>query len=578
MNARAARFALAALALLLLLAAPRAPAQSLRAWLDRDRIALGETTSLNVEVDGAGAATGEPDWSPLLGDFEVTGNTSSRSIVSDASGTRVRTLYTVALQPRREGLLEVPALAVGARRTSSLPLAVTAPSVQPARAGDAVFIESEADAQSPYVQQAVGYVVRLYLGVPLVSGQLDQPEPEGASLRQVGDDVRYRRDLQGRSYTVIERHYLLLPERGGTLAIPAARFAGRGVGGFFDDMFGDGQRPLEASGAPRVLSVRAIPAAAPQPWLPLRSLSLRWTQAPAEARAGAAATVTLEAVADGATAAQLPAMDLPPIAGAQVFPDPPRRQEAFVDGRPQATIVRNFAIVPVRPGNLRIEGPRLSWWDARAGAQRVATLPPLVLAVAPGAATARNGGPGGSSAPGSPAAEESAGSPDGGGWMHVPGVQGRVRPWAFATVAFALLWLITFMWGLHRHPKPAAATSADDARAPRDPDASGSAPRTTARAARAALQRALAEGALGDVADALRAAATPPAASLEAVRAQLADPAQQAAVDALERALWGGNGDRTAARATLRAAFAPGPRWIVPPASAGRAPLPPLYP
>lgn len=570
MNARAARtarVAFAAFALLLVVAtvaAPRAQAQSLRAWLDRDRVALGETATLNIEVDGRDAA--EPDYSPLLGDFEVTGNTSSRSLVSDASGTRMQTLYAVALQPRREGLLGIPALAVGGRRTAPLSLAVTAPAAVPARAGDAVFIESEADAQSPYVQQAVGYVVRLYLGVPLVSGQLDQPEPDGASLRQVGDDIRYQREMRGRDYTVIERHYLLLPERSGTLSIPGPRFTGRGAGSFFDDMFGDGRRPLRASGAPRMLSVRAIPAAASQPWLPLRSLSLRWTQAPAAARAGAATTLTLEAVADGATAAQLPTLELPPVAGAQVFPDPPRRDEAFVDGRPQATVTRSFAVVPASAGTLRVEAPQLAWWDARAGVQRVATLPPVVLQVAPGGATpdiAPGSGPGGSGA--TTAAPRSTQSGDGAGWMHVPGVQGRVRPWAFATVAFALLWLITFMWGLHRHPERSNAKS---------PATPGDAPR---RPAKDGLRRTLATGTLGEVADALRASARPPAASLDALRARLADPSQQAAVDALQRALWGG-GDGAAARVALRAAFAGGPRWTSQAPPRERGPLPPLYP
>jgi hypothetical protein len=573
MSARAARFAFLAL-LWLLAAAPAVHAQSLRAWLDRDRIALGETATLNIEIEGAAAA--EPDWSPLLGDFEVTGNTSSRSLVSDASGTRMRTRYSVDLQPRREGVLEIPALSVGARRTQPLSLAVTAPSATPARAGAAAFIESEADAQSPYVQQAVGYVVRLYIGVPLVSGTLDQPDPEGASLRQVGDDVRYQRDLQGRHYTVIERHYLLLPERSGTLSIPGARFTGRGVGGFFDDMFGNGQRTLAASGAAQALSVRAIPAAAAQPWLPLQALSLRWTQAPADARAGAAATVTLEAVADGATAAQLPALELPPVAGAQVFPDPPQRDEAFVDGRPQATIVRSFAIVPAKPGTLRIDAPRLSWWDARTGVQRVATLPPLSLAVATGAAP----GPGdeaGAAGTGTTAAPASSRVADaaGGGWMRVPGVQGRVRPWAFAAVAFALLWLITFMWGLHRHPHRQAAASGNGRV---DDRAKGAGvPAASARAAAAPLRRALAEGTLGDVADALRAAAYPPVGSLDEVRARLGDAAQQAAVEGLQRALWGG-GDGSVARAALRTAFASGPRWAARPDAPARSPLPPLYP
>ena len=66
MKPRAASFAVAVAALLLVLVAPGARAQALRAWLNRDHIALGETTTLNVEVDGAGADA--PDWSPLLGD------------------------------------------------------------------------------------------------------------------------------------------------------------------------------------------------------------------------------------------------------------------------------------------------------------------------------------------------------------------------------------------------------------------------------------------------------------------------------------------------------------------------------
>src|SRR5690606_40849357 len=49
-----------------------------RAWIDRDSVALGETLTLNVETDDSGA--GAPDWSPLDGDFIVSGNSSSRQV------------------------------------------------------------------------------------------------------------------------------------------------------------------------------------------------------------------------------------------------------------------------------------------------------------------------------------------------------------------------------------------------------------------------------------------------------------------------------------------------------------------
>ena len=555
---RLLRHGLCLLLALLPLFAPQAHAQQPRAWLDRDRIALGETATLNIEVDGAFDQA--PDYSPLLGEFRISGNTSSRSFESGSGGTRARTLFAIALQPRREGVVGIPELLVGSQRTQPLTLVVTAPSAVPARAGDTVFIESEADAQSPYVQQAVGYVVRLYYAVPLVSGELDQPAPEGASLQRIGEDVRYSREIGGKRYTVVERRYLLIPERSGPLTIPGAQFRGRGVGSLFDEFFGDGQRALQSAGAPRVLDVRAIPANAPQPWLPLRSLSLRWASAPRQAQAGAATTLVVAATADGATAAQLPELQMPAIAGAQVFADPAQVDEVFEEGRPRVTVTRSFSIVPAQAGTLRIAGPRLDWWDARAGTARTASLPALVLDVAPGRGVAAP-----PSSPDALAAEPANGAArhDGGGWMQVPGVQGRVRPWAFATVAFALLWLITFMWGLHRHPRAADARQAPSGQ-----------PRSTN--AKARLRQALATGDLSEVADALCAAMQPPTPDLGALQQALDDPGQRAAVDALQRARWG-DGDGTVARALLRESFANGPRWRKQGAEA-RPPLPPLYP
>ena len=546
-----------ALAMMLLLStlallAPPAHAQQLRAWLDRDRIALGETATLNIEIDRADADA--PDYSPLLGEFRLSGNTSSRSFESINGRSRVRTLFAIALQPRREGVIGIPALLVAGQRTQPLTLTVTPPAATPARAGGMVFIESEADAQQPYVQQAVGYTVRLYSATPLVSGQLDQAEPDGASLQRIGDDVQYSRDISGRQYNVVERHYLLIPERSGTLAIPGAQFRGRGAGGFFDDLFGDGQRELQASGAPRVLDVRAIPAAAAQPWLPLRALTLRWVATPRQARAGEAMAVTVELEADGATAAQLPELQLPPIAGAQVFADPPQSDESFVDGRPRVKLVRRFSIVPSQAGALHIGGPELPWWDVRAGGARTASLPGLDVLVAPGAPATATG----------PAPAAAVAGGDDRGWMRVPGVQGQVRPWAFATVVFALLWLITFMWGLHRHPQ---ATP---------PAVAGNTPGTPGAPSAMPLARALDKGDLDDVADALVALAVPPVADLDALKPRLSDVRQRDAIDALQRARWG-DGDGAAARAELRTAFKRGPQWREP-ATSQASPLPPLYP
>lgn len=529
------------LAGLLLLAALPALAQP-RAWLDRDRIGADETTTLNIESEGIA----RPDYAPLQRDFVISG----RSSRSRLDGNGVRTLHAVALRPRRDGRLTIPALRVGNERTAPLSLQVTAEVARaPAQAGDDVFIESEADAADPYVQQAVGWVVRLYSAAPLISGQLEQPAPDGASLQQVGDDTRYAREIAGRRYEVVERRYLLIPERSGPLTVPGASFEGRGTGGFFDDLFGDRGGELSARSAPRALQVRPAPADAPQPWLPLRDLQLRYVATPSDLRAGSAGTVTIEVTADGATAAQMPELQLPPIHGVQVFADPAQADEVFREGRPRVKLTRRFSLVPSQAGRVTLPGMRIGWWDVQAGAARSARLPPMTWTVATGDAA------------GAPAALATP-QVDGDA-QPVADARGAHRGWVLATLLFAALWLFTLVWAFQHRARPAVAGVA-----PQRPAPGG--------ISLAELKRALDVGELGDVAATLCVAATPPARDLDELATRLDDPAQREAIAALQRARWG-DGDAVRARQLLRSAFARGPHWRAVPVPQP-SPLPPLYP
>jgi hypothetical protein len=157
--------------------------------------------------------------------------------------------------------------------TAPLRLLVQPPSVQQASARSDVFVETQVDASQPYVQQTVGVTVRLNYAVPLLSGQLDLDAPGTASLQQVGEDATYERDIGGRRYHVVERRFLLIPERSGPLHLPGARFNGLAGGGFADQLYEDSRKPLSAAAAEQTLQVRPIPTNAAQPWLPLHALT-----------------------------------------------------------------------------------------------------------------------------------------------------------------------------------------------------------------------------------------------------------------------------------------------------------------
>lgn len=537
---------------LVLLAFATATAQAAtRAWLDRERVELGETATLNIETDQGDARM--PDFAALEQDFALSAH-SSRSSSEIRNGRRqARMLFAVALKPRREGLLTAPALRVGSEATQPLPLVVVPASTAPARAGAPAFIEGEADTQSPYLQQSIGYTLRLYYASPLVSGQLDQPEPDGASMQRVGSDVSFTRDIDGRRYTVVERRFVIVPERSGSLTIPGARFEGMAAGGFFDDVFGNGRRALRASGAPRILQVLPLPGNAPQPWLPLHGLGLRYLATPTRVRAGEAAHVEVELLADGAAASQLPALEWPALDGAQVFPEPPQVDERFEGGRLQTRVVRRYAIVPARAGALSLAGPRLDWWDVRAGVARVASLPELGLEVAAGSAVDAATG-----IDAAAAARPVASAPHG-------------RGWAWLALVFAALWLATLVLALRWRRAGAWRSVPGASRGPEPAQAAAAIPLR-------ALREVLAGGDLDQVTRALCALASPAAADLDALAAMLEAGPQRSALARLQQARWGG-GDPAAARAALREAFAGGPRWRTEAhAAPEHALLPPLYP
>ena len=537
------------LAWLMLLAAPALAGT--RVWLDRSEVDEGETVTLNIETDQAGSA---PDLAPLEADFDV--GTPYRN---ERPGTG--TLFGVRLLPRRSGTLQVPALRVGGDRTQARVLRVL-PARQVPR-GD-VFVESSVDDATPWVQQSVGLVVRLYYASSLLSGELVHEAPEGASLQRVGDDVTGQRRIGARDYRFVERRFLLVPERSGILRVPAPRFRGKAAPRFFDDFFGN-DRSLAAEGEVRELEVRAQPAGAPQPWLPLHDLRLRYLQPPVTARAGEAVEVVMEAQADGATEAQLSAIPVPQVDGAQVFAERAEVSERFVDGRPQLTVVRRFAVVPLQPGLLVVPGASMSWWDAADGKPQLARLADLRLDVA--AATAQPTAP--ANATGStPAAGDTGTVPLSMASDVGAGGATAATPWRWLSLLLAVLWLATLAWALRlrtrwkRHRRRR--------RAPPRPG--------TAAPTADALRRALDADSFDEAVRLLQTMARPPAADLDEVIARLADPAQQDALQVMRQSLWAGEGDPARARLGLRAAFRHGPRWHGEAPLADSMPLPPLYP
>nr|WP_233171829.1 BatD family protein [Dyella sp. ASV21] len=534
-------------------------AAEVQATLDRTRAELGETVTLNLRVNGAGMVQ-PPDLSALSQDFAVLGSSSNTSI-SIINGRRSAQLTVgVALRPLHVGALTVPALSFAGGTTAPLQLEVVAPDPAAAAAGSKdVFLEAMVDTPSVYVGQQLIYTVRLYFATDLTNGALEDPQLAGADVRRLGNETNYQAERGGRRFNVIERRYALTPQREGHLTIPSVAFQGDMVDMADPDSFFGHATPVSTSSPPVAIDVR--PAAIKDPnvaWLPARELSLKLDGGPGQGvlRVGQPLNLVMSVQASGLPYEALPALSLPTIDGATVYPDKPVNGTR-VDGQwLQGSRQQGFAVVPGQPGTLSIPETTLRWWNVVTDKPEIATIPARTFTVLPAlgkAATPASTQPEPVAAPQPPAA--------------IPAASTDSLPWRWLALGSFGLWLISALWWWLRRQRPsvtvrtpATAPNASEARAiflaaaqGGDVAAQASTLLAWARTERPALQN------LGELAQAL--AAMP----------------QVEAIAALQRKHYAG-ADAPALGEQLAAAFRAGFMWRSAGATGEASPLAPLYP
>lgn len=433
---------LASLLTLLLMLAVGTGEAAVRATLDRDTVYAGDTVTLTIESDGQQPGL-QPDLAPLENDFDVLG-TSTSTQVSILNGRRSdKTRWQVQLQPRHTGPLRIPSLGIGGEQTAPLDLNITAaPQQATMQADQRVFVTAEVNSagKETYVQQQIPYTVRLYYDGRLQEGELSAPKPQNAVVEQLGEDNSYSTVHNGLQYNVIERHYVISPEKSGSLTIPPATFRGRiavpqqrkrnsqpgslmeeflGNSPFANDPFfrnsllssgffgGNSGKPVAARSRPVTIDIKPRPATASRNWLPAEAVTLSdsWTENPPQLKAGEPVSRTVAIQTKGLSGSQIPQLDIAAPANARLYPDTPE-QESRTDGKTIYGVrAQTLTYIPDAQGTLDVPAITLNWWDTRHGKAASTTLPAWQFKVLPGAAGATSAA---QARPRSPAAQQSS--------------------------------------------------------------------------------------------------------------------------------------------------------------------------
>ncbi|VAX12747.1 hypothetical protein MNBD_GAMMA24-1737 [hydrothermal vent metagenome] len=415
------------LVLLVMLAVVSPSNAAVRASLGRSTISAADTVTLTIESDSRDSDL-QPDLSPLKKDFDVLG-TSTSTQVSIFNGQRAdKTLWQVQLQPRHSGTLRIPSISLGTQQTAPLELKVSEePQQATAAIRQHVFVEAEINPTGKhiYVQQQIPYTVRLYYDESLQQGELGAPEPKDAVVEQLGEDKRYSAFRNGRQYNVIERHYVISPEKSGALQIPPASFHGRitlprqrepahGADSLMEQFFNNspfandpffrgnmlpghafGGSPFSNPGKPitvhsRVfnLKIKPRPSTVTSNWLPAESVTLTdsWSKNPPQFKVGEPVMRTITIHTQGLAGSQIPELAIAAPPHTRLYPETPK-QESRTDGNTiYGTRSQTLTYIANASGSLKVPAVTLKWWDTRHNRAASTSLPAWQFKVQPGAA------------------------------------------------------------------------------------------------------------------------------------------------------------------------------------------------
>ncbi len=389
-----------ALAVLLALAtSPSCFADStLHASVDRNQLYINETFTLtltgNVDIDfsfgglmGFGRKQIEaPLIEGLEDSFEILDRQQNYSMRSINGDTTTEVTWNYSLRPKKSGQLSIPPANLNSAQSQAIVINVLTGNA-PINADNppAVFIEVEVDKNEVYVQEQVIFTVRLFALGRLSSGSLNEPQSSDAIVEVFGEEKKYYRMAYNQRYEVIERNYLIFPQKSGALEIEPLVFNGTLI-----DSYQRRRLRISEASEPLKLEVKAPnPEFTGEHWLPAKSLYLSetWQEQNAQLHVGDALTREIEVSALGLLGSALPPSPEINNDAVKTYPDKAKVASNLHEGGALATRTESTTYIAIKEGQIVLPEIRIPWWDTVNGVERVATLPKRHINVINGASS-----------------------------------------------------------------------------------------------------------------------------------------------------------------------------------------------
>lgn len=371
------------IAWLILVCIAQVQAASFTASVDRTQLNAGESVELILESDDP-AQFLVPDLTPLEPFFELL---SSKQVNRLTDTERPVTQWILTLLPKQTGFVIIPPLSLGELQSTPINLSISAfkniglPALEP------VYIDSQIDQESVYLQAQLLLTLRIYHAVPLFAdSNLTPLLIDTARVEQLGKPRSFEQHINGVRHGVIEISYAIFPQQSGALEITqqtfSATLAGHDPHSLTPFSAQPGQR-IEVKSARIPVQVKDIPDSYPQDaqWLPAQHIGLEQTWTPPSITAGSAATRQLKLSAQGLPSSQLPALNPESASTYKVYIDKPSFSHQFTDKGLVSSRDERHAFVFQTAGHYQLAPIKLPWWNTQLDQLEYAELAPQELQV-----------------------------------------------------------------------------------------------------------------------------------------------------------------------------------------------------
>ena len=383
--------------IILLATAVAVEAATVRAVVDRNRVTVGDSISLQVTIEGG---DGEVDLSGLT-DFKTVsrGSTSSFQMINGRTSRQL--IYNYVLIPLKAGNLTVSAIPVtiDEKVHYTTPISVSVSEEPPADSGRRdVYVTASVSTDSPWMGQQIIYTFRLFNAVQVADAKFQAPEFDGFHAEEIDDRKSYRTVVNGREFIVTEVTFILVPVKAGALIIePAVLQVGvvqrrrrpRPFAGM-DAFFGRSEmttRVLKTD--PQTVSVRGLPKRPPGTSFSglVGRFDIRAALDKTDLQVGDSITLAITISGSGNVMDAI-APKIPAPADFKSYADNPEETiQKDASGIAGSKTFRT-ALVPVQPGQYRIDPVSLTYFDVDQGDYRTLTSTAFDIHVSPSATAA----------------------------------------------------------------------------------------------------------------------------------------------------------------------------------------------